>query len=102
MWAFRKIIYIIRLLFTSLVHYFNGVNNFTKSFEEFCCPCYILFLLFYTIIVFFQIIYNKFFNDESEWVEETILVLPFRMFINEFFCVTADIQLRKFKFKKAS
>ena len=39
-------------------------------------------------------------DRKSQWAEKTILALLFRMTINKLFCVTANIQLCKFKFKE--
>ena len=43
---------------------------------------------------------NKFFDDDSEWTENTIVVLLSGMITNKLFCAIANIQLRKFRFKK--
>ena len=97
------------LRFCTLTKNLNTERTLLKC-NKTCCPVFHLvkiFVSFYQAIkrqprrvAFSLVMQNKFFDDDSEWTENTIVVLLSGMITNKLFCAIANIQLRKFRFKK--
>ena len=68
-----------------------------------CCIEFFLVKIFVISIDEYSLFLSHlkyFFNDDSKWIEKTMLVLLSRIVINKLFCLTTNIQLCMFGFYK--